>query len=146
MIVLDTNVVTELMRPAPEPRLLRWFSRQVAEDLHLTVVTMAEILHGIELISTSRRRDVLRAGAVRMFGEVFADRVLPFEDRAAHAFSEIAAARRRQGTPMSQFDAQIAAIARVHGATLATRSPYVFEGCGVRLVNPWEERLVRNLP
>jgi len=93
MIVLDTNVVFELMRPAPEPRVLHWFSRQVAEDLHLTVVTMAEILHGIELISTSRRRDVLRAGAVRMFGEVFADRVLPFEDRAAHAFSEIAAAR-----------------------------------------------------
>src|SRR5215472_16401014 len=135
MIVLDTNVVSELMRPAPEPRLLRWFSNQVAEDLHVTVLTMAEILHGIELISTGRRRDVLRAGAEKMFGDVFTDRVLTFEDRAARAFSQIASTRRRQGKPMSQVDAQVAAIARVHGATLATRNPYVFEGCGIRLLN-----------
>jgi hypothetical protein len=138
MIILDTNVVTELMRPAPEPRVLRWFSSQTAEDLHVTAVTMAEILYGIELISTSRRREVVRAGAEKMFGDVFADRILTFEDRAARAFAQIASSRRRQGKPMSEFDAQIAAITRVHGATLATRNPYVFEGCGVRLVNPWE--------
>jgi len=138
MIILDTNVVSELMRPAPEARVLRWFASQTAEDLHVTAVTMAEILHWIELISTSRRRDVVRAGAEKMFGDVFGDRVLTFEDRAARAFSQIASARRRQGKPMSEFDAQIAAITRVHGATLATRNPYVFEGCGVRLVNPWE--------
>jgi len=138
MIILDTNVVMELMRPAPEPRVLGWFSIQTAEDLHVTAVTVAEILYGIELISTSRRRDVVRAGAEKMFGDVFADRVLTFEDRAARAFSQIASSRRRQGKPMSEFDAQIAAVTRVHGATLATRNPYVFEGCGVRLVNPWE--------
>jgi toxin FitB len=138
MVVLDTNVVCELMRPMPEPRVLHWFSNQVAEDLHVTAVTMAEILCGIELISTGRRRDVLRAGAEKMFVDVFADHVLTFEDRAAQAFSQIASTRRRQGKPMSQVDAQIAAVARVHGATLATRNPYVFEGCGVRLVNPWE--------
>jgi len=138
MIILDTNVVSELMRPAPEPRVLRWFSSQTAEDLHITAVTVAEILYGIELISTSRRRDVVRAGAEKVFGDVFGDRILTFEDRAAHAFSQIASSRQRQGKPMSEFDAQIAAITRVHGATLATRNPYVFEGCGVRLVNPWE--------
>lgn len=138
MIILDTNVVSELMRPAPEPRVLRWFSGQAAEDLHITTVTMAEVLYGIELISTSRRRDVLRAGAEKMFEAVFADRILMYEDRAARAFSQIASARRRQGKPISESDAQIAAIARVLGATLATRNPYVFEGCGVRLVNPWE--------
>jgi toxin FitB len=138
MIILDTNVVSELMRPSPEQRVLRWFSSQSSEDIHVTAVTTAEILYGIELISTSRRRDVLRAGAEKVFGDVFADRILAFEDRAARAFSQIASARRRQGKPITEFDAQIAAITRVHGATLATRNPYVFEGCGVRLVNPWE--------
>jgi len=144
MIVLDTNVVSELMRPAPDSRVLHWFGNQVAEDLHVTAVTMAEILHGIELISTARRRDVLRAAAEKMFADVFADRVLTFEDRAAQAFSQIASTRRRQGKPTSQVDAQIAAITRVHGATLATRNPYVFEGCGIRLVNPWEGGTARN--
>ena len=138
MIILDTNVVSELMRASPEPRVLRWFSNQAAQDLHVTAVTMAEILYGIELISAARRRDVIRAGAEKMFEEVFADRILTFEDRAARAFSQIASSRRRQGKPMSEFDAQTAAITRVLGATLATRNPYVFEGCGVRLVNPWE--------
>ena len=138
MIILDTNVISELMRPTPDAHVLRWFSSQTAEDLHVTAVTMAEILYGIELISTSRRRDAIRAGAEKMFEAVFGDRILSFEERASGMFSQIASSRRRQGKPMSLFDAQIAAITRVHGATLATRNPYVFEGCGVRLVNPWE--------
>jgi hypothetical protein len=138
MIILDTNIVSELMRPAPERMVLQWFSSQAVEDLHVTSVTVAEILYGIELISSSRRRDVVRAGADKMFGDVFTDRILTFEDRAALAFSQIASSRRRQGKSMSGTDAQIAAIARVHGATLATRNTYIFEGCGVKLVNPWE--------
>jgi len=138
MVILDTNVVSELIRPSPDARVLRWFSNQAAEDLHITVVTMAGILYGIELIAASRRRDAVRTGAEKMFETVFADRMLTFEERAAVAFSQIAPARRRQGKPIAESDAQIAAITRVHGATLATRNPYVFEGCGVRLVNPWE--------
>jgi predicted nucleic acid-binding protein len=138
MIILDTNVVSELMRPAPERMVLQWLSNQAAEDLHVTAVTMAEILYGIELISSSRRRDVVRMAAEKMFGDVFADRILTFEDRAALAFSQIASSRRRQGKSMSGSNAQIAAIARVHAATLATRNTYVFEGCGVKLINPWE--------
>lgn len=138
MIILDTNVVSELMRPAPEARVLRWLDSQAGEDLHVTAVTMAEILYGIELTAAGRRRDVVRSATEKMFEAVFADRILTFEDRAARLFSHIASSRRRQGKPMSEFDAQIAAITRVHGATLATRNPYVFEGCRVRLVNPWE--------
>ena len=138
MIILDTNVVSEIMRPTPEQRVLRWFGSQAAEDLHITAITVAEILYGIELIATSRRRDVLRAAAEKMFETVFGDRTLNFEDRTARVFSQIASARRRQGKPISESDAQIAAITRVHGATLATANPYVFEGCGVRLANPWE--------
>jgi|SRR5215469_4805076 len=138
MIILDSNVVSELMRPAPEPRVLRWLDDQAAEDLHITAVTVAEILYGVDLISAGRRRDVVRAATEKMFEAVFADRILTFEDRAARSFSQIASSRRRQGKPMAELDAQTAAIARVHGATLATRNPYVFEGCRVRLVNPWE--------
>ncbi len=138
MIILDTNVISELMRPAPDSRVLRWFGNQAAEDLHVTSITTAEILYGIELVPTARRRDALRSGAEKMFGSVFSDRILTFEERAARIFAQIASSRRRQAKPISDFDAQIAAIARVHGATLASRNPYVFEGCGVRLVNPWE--------
>jgi len=138
MIILDTNVISELMRPSPDARVLRWFGGQAAEDLHVTSITIAEILYGIELVQTARRRDALRAGAEKMFGAVFGDRILTFEDRTARIFAQIASSRRRQAKPISDFDAQIAAIAHVHGATLATRNPYVFEGCGVRLVNPWE--------
>lgn len=138
MIVLDTNVVSELMRSSPDSRVLHWFSSQSADDLHITATTMSEILYGIELISTARRRETVRSAAEKMFEIVFSDRILPFEDRAARAFSQIASSRRRQGKPMADFDAQIAAITRIHAATLATKNPYVFEGCGVRLVNPWE--------
>lgn len=137
MIILDTNVVSEMMRPIPQPVVLNWFAAQSAEDVNVTAVTMAEILFGIELLPAGKRRDALRAGADRTFG-VFAGHVLPFDDRAAHAFSLISSSRRTQGRPMSEFDAQIAAIARANSAILATRNIGDFEGCGVRLVNPWE--------
>src|SRR5690242_3102972 len=104
MIILDTNVVSELMRPSPDTRVLRWFSSQAAEDLHITVVTMSGILYGVELIAAAKRRDTVRTGAEKMFETVFADRMLAFEDRAAHAFSQIASARRRQGKPISESD------------------------------------------
>jgi len=139
MIILDTNVVSELMRSAPEPHVLHWLGSHAAEDLHVSAVTVGEILYGIELIVAARRRDVVRAAAEKMFETVFSDRILTFEDRAARAFSQIASSRRRQGKPMSEFDAQIAAITRVHAATLATRNPFVFEACGIRLVNPWQQ-------
>jgi toxin FitB len=135
--ILDTNVVSELMRPTPEPLVLQWFNRLRAEDAHLTSITVAEILLGIELLPLSKRRDVMRAGAERTLA-VFAGQVLSFDEKAAHAFSVVSSTRRRHGKIMSDFDAQIAAIARVHGAEVATRDTAGFEGCGVKLVNPWE--------
>jgi toxin FitB len=136
MTILDTNVVSELMRPNPDPSVVRWFADLSAEESHLTSITVAEILLGIELLPTGKRRDVLRAGAERTLA-VFADHILAFDEKAAHEFSVVSATRRRQGRPMSEFDAQIAAIARTHRATVATRDKDDFEGCGVRLVNPW---------
>lgn len=137
MTILDTNVVSEMMRPSPEPLVLHWFAGLSAEDTHITSITVAEILLGIELLPTGKRRDVLRAGAERTLA-VFTGHVLAFDNKAAHAFSLVSSARRRQGRPMSAFDAQIAAIARANGATLATRNTADFEGCGVKLINPWE--------
>src|SRR5579864_8040285 len=138
MIIVDTNVVSEMMRAVPEPIVLRWFSSQTDEDLKITAITLAEILYGIELLASGKRRDALRAGAEKMFGVVFAGHILTFDDKAASAFAVITSSRRKQGRPISDFDAQIAAIVRAHGATLDTRDTNDFEGCGVRLVNPWE--------
>lgn len=138
MTVIDTNVVSEMMRPVPETVVLGWFNRQLTEDLRVTAITMAEILYGIEILPAGKRRGTLQAGAERMFGVAFAGYVLAFDDMAALSFSLIVASRRKQGKPISEFDAQIAAIARAHDATLATRNTADFEGCGVRLVNPWE--------
>ena len=138
MTILDTNVVSELMRPAPERMVLRWFSSQAAEDLLITAITMAEILYGIEILPAGKRRDALHAGAEKMFGVAFTDRIATFDDKAARTFSLIAASRRKQGRPIEKLDAQIAAMARAHGAMLATRNTADFESCGVRLINPWQ--------
>src|SRR5256885_291647 len=134
MILLDTNVVSEAMRQNPSAAVLKWMSRQRAEEVYGSTITLAEILYGIELLPEGKRRNELLAGAERIFTRVLARRIFTFEDRAAHAFARIASARRKTGRPMAEFDAQIAAIARANGATLATRNTCDFEGCGVRLV------------
>lgn len=138
MIILDTNVVSELMRSAPNATVIRWMATQHAEDLHVTSVTMGEVLYGIELLPSGKQQERLRAGAERVFRALFNERVLSFEARAAREFSIIASTRRRRGRPISELDVQIAAIARAHGAVIATRNTRDFEGCGIRVVNPWE--------
>ena len=138
MLILDTNVISEIMRLSPSPRVQDWWSQQNRADLFTSTVTMAEILYGIELLSKGKRRDRLLTEAEAMFAQDFSGRILPFDEEAARAFAEIAAARRAQGRPMAEFDAQIAAIARSRRATLATRNTADFEGCGVRLENPWQ--------
>ena len=139
MILLDTNVVSELMRPEASPVVLKWFSRQHAQEIYGSSINLAEIFYGIELLTGGKRRHELLAGAERMFTRVLAGRVFAFEDEAARAFARIASARRKAGRPIAELDAQIAAIAHVHGATLATRNTADFEDCGVRLVNPWRD-------
>jgi toxin FitB len=139
MILLDTNVVSELMRPEASPVVLKWFSRQHAQEIYGSSINLAEIFYGIELLTGGKRRHELLAGAERMFTRVLAGRVFAFEDEAAHAFARIVSARRKAGRPIAELDAQIAAIAHVHGATLATRNTADFEDCGIRLVNPWRD-------
>jgi predicted nucleic acid-binding protein len=138
MLILDTNVISEIMQPSPLPRVLDWWSQQQTGELFTSAVSEAEILYGIELLPKGKRRDRLLAEAEAMFSEDFAGRILPFDEEAARVFAEIAAGRRTQGRAIAEFDAQIAAIARTHRAALATRNTTDFEACGVRLVNPWQ--------
>ena len=137
MIVLDTNVVSELMKAAPDENVRGWVALQPATSLYTTSITQAEILHGIALLSSGKRRNALEAAADAMFRDDFAGRILPFGSDAARPYARIAADRRRAGRPISQFDAQIAAIARAAGAAIATRNTGDYEGCGVKLIDPW---------
>ena len=137
MIILDTNVVSELMRPTPTAAVTEWVASQPSPSLYTTSITEAEILHGIMLLPAGRRRTALEVASLAMFSEDFAGRILGFGSDAAAHYARIASDRRRAGHPNSAFDAQIAAIARVMGATIATRNIADFEGLGLRLVDPW---------
>jgi predicted nucleic acid-binding protein len=140
VIVLDTNVISELMRAEPDAGMLSWMERQAMAGLFTTTLTQAEIFYGLALLPEGRRRETLVAAAQPMFDVDLAGRVLPFDIDAALAYPVIAAGRRQSGQPISQIDAQIAAIVRSRGARLATRNVRDFENCGIGLVDPWTER------
>ncbi len=140
MIILDTNVLSEVIKPLPSREVVEWLARQQPHQVFTTAITQVEILYGIELVAGGRRRVALVAAAEAMFQEDFAGRILPFDDQAARVFPRIAAARRQLGRPISQLDAQIAAIARSRDAAIATRNTKDFEHCEVSLLNPWKGR------
>jgi len=137
MIVLDTNVVSELMRPTPSDQVVSWNRSQPAGELFTTAITAAEIFYGIERLPAGKRRVSLEVAAEGIFKDRFVGRVVGFDSYAARVFATIAARRRAIGKPISQSDAQIAAIVQVCGATLATRNLADFESCEIRLINPW---------
>lgn len=135
--LVDTHVLSELLRAAPDRQMLAWFTAQPAETLWVSAVTQAEMMLGARLLPAGKRRTALEVALRAMYGEDFVGRILPFDAAAVAPYVDIVAARRAAGRPISQFDAQIAAIARRHGAKLATRKVSDFEGCGVVVVNPW---------
>ncbi|MDH5675380.1 MAG: type II toxin-antitoxin system VapC family toxin [Myxococcales bacterium] len=137
MIILDTNVLSELMRPTPEPAVVAWLEARPSPDLYTTAVTQAEILHGILLLPEGKRRAALQAAALGLFEQDLAGHVLGFTSHDALPYAQIAADRRRAGRPISHFDAQIAAIARRNRASVATRNVNDFVDCGVDIVDPW---------
>jgi len=138
VIVLDTNVLSELARPDPDAAVLAWVAAQRRAELCTTAISEAELAYGLALLPKGRRRDALAQATARLLGEGLGGRVLPFDRAAAAAYGEFAAKRRAAGRPVAAADAQIAATARTRGATLlATRDVGGFQGCGVRLVNPW---------
>lgn len=137
MIVLDTNVISELMRREPDATVMAWIGEQPIAGVFTTTLTQAEIFYGLALLPEGRRRDDLLAAARPMFEVDLAGRVLSFDTDAAGVYPEIAAGRKLAGRPISQIDAQIAAIVRSRGARLATRNVADFADCGITVVNPW---------
>jgi predicted nucleic acid-binding protein len=137
MIVLDTNVLSELMRPAPAPAVHAWLAHQPRATLYSTSVSQAEILYGIAALDDGRRKRGLATAAEAMFEEDLAGRVLAFDAAAAPHYARIVAARRKMGIPIEGFDAMIAATALAAGASLATRDVADFVDCGLAIINPW---------
>jgi toxin FitB len=138
MIVLDTNVLSETLRPAPETKVLAWLTSQPRSSLFTTTLTRGEVFYGIRLLPAGARRQGLWDASRAIFDEDFAGQVLGFDSDAADAYAEIAATRKNIGRPISQFDAMIAAVARSRGASLATRNVKDFVDCGVDIVDPWK--------
>ena len=139
MIVIDTNVVSELMRLTPEPAVMTWFSAQDSAGLYLTAVSEAELRAGAAILPAGQRRERLAAEVDAVVREDFAGRVLPFDSAAARAYAAIVASRRSIGRPILEADCQIAAIARASDAAVATRNGADFEHCGVAVIDPWKE-------
>lgn len=137
MIILDTNVVSELMRPAPATTVVDWVADQVASESYLTAITLAELLYGVARFGDGRRTIELTELVEAMVTEDFEHRVAPFDETAAAHYADIVVRREHSGRPISTADAQIAAICRSYGAVLATRNVDDFTDTGISVVNPW---------
>jgi toxin FitB len=136
MIIVDTNVVSELMRPSPSLVVVSWVRRNERE-LYTTSITLAEIRYGIERLADGRRKGLLRSTAEEVFAD-FQERVLPFDAAAAVAYAMVVSDRDRAGLPIDGFDAQIASICRAHRAALATRNSKDFRETGIEVIDPWQ--------
>lgn len=136
--LLDTNVLSELLRAQPAAAVLAWFAARPPEQLFVSAVTQAEMLLGARLLAPGKRRQQLQGALDAMFRDDFGARVLAFDSAAALVYADLVAGRRGAGRPISQFDAQIAAIALSRDAGVATRNVADFQGCGLVVTNPWE--------
>ncbi|ESR26389.1 type II toxin-antitoxin system VapC family toxin [Lutibaculum baratangense] len=137
MVILDTNVLSELMRPVPEQVVAAWADSQPRRSLYTATIVQAEILAGVATLPKGQRRQLLEQRVRAIFDEVLSDRVLPISEGAAKCYAQIYAVRRDLGRPISMPDGFIAAVAMEHGATIATRDTGGFEGLGLQLINPW---------
>jgi predicted nucleic acid-binding protein len=137
LILLDTNVVSELPRPDPDPGVLAWLDALDADEVGTTAVTAAELWHGVTRLPAGRRRTELAEAVRGLLEEELGQRIEPFDAVAARVYGRVVTDRERAGRPIGVADAQIAAVSQVIGATLATRNTKDFEGTGVVLVNPW---------
>ena len=138
MIVLDTNVVSELMRKSPNPAVEAWFVGHPVKDLFFTAVGESELRYGAAIMPAGRRRETLVADLDAMLHAAFENRILPFDSGAARAYATIAAKRRLAGRGVAPADCQIAAIARARGMSVATRNVRDFENMGIEISNPWD--------
>lgn len=139
MIVLDTNVISELTRYVPDPGVLSWLDDLPADEVATTAITAAELRYGIARLDPGHRKRELTVAISGLLNEDFYGKVLPFDERAAMRYADVVTARQQLGLPIEVADAQIAAICRDLSATLATRNIPDFEETGIPLINPWEE-------
>ena len=139
MIVLDTNVLSEIMKPTPDAKVLLWVDSIPTPQTAVTAVTVAEILYGIGRLPDGARRRKLMAAAESIFDEEFRDRILVFDAGAAVEYATLVVEREAVGLPIAMADAQIAAICRKHECTLATRNVGDFDRTGVTVINPWDD-------
>lgn len=137
MIVLDTNVLSEGLRPRPSASVLQWMQSEPIAALFTTTITEAELFYGAALLPDGRRRRSLEAVIIQLLAMQFAGRILTFDSAAAREFADIAATRRRAGRPIGEADGRIAASARSRGAMLATRNVSDFADCGLTVIDPW---------
>ena len=137
MIVLDTNVVSEMMRPVPDAKAKQWLNAQATEELWLNSIVVAELLFGVVRMPEGARKQRLLQTSKEIIEQNFAGRILSFDLEAAAAYAEISARCMAKGRPIDMPDAQIAAICWVQDAQLATRNTKHFEGLGLKLINPW---------
>lgn len=138
MILLDTNVIAELMRPAPLPTVVEWMNGQDAAELFLSSITIAEIGYGLEILPAGHRRAQLELGFQNV-ARAFSGRILSFDQEAAQRYGQLMGKRRAAGRPLGTLDGQIAAIARSNGASVATRNVRDFDACGVEVIDPFAE-------
>jgi predicted nucleic acid-binding protein len=139
LIILDTNVISEPMKPQGDPAVQAWLDRQESETLYITATSLSELLVGIELVPAGKRRANLAASLTRLLERLFGPRLLPFDRPAAIAYASVIGHTRAAGYTISVADAQIAAIARVTGFTVATRDIDPFVGAKTPIVNPWTD-------
>ncbi|OIP18012.1 MAG: VapC toxin family PIN domain ribonuclease [Betaproteobacteria bacterium CG2_30_59_46] len=138
MMIVDTNVISEAMRPQPLASVLKWLNTQDGNWLFVTTVTLAEIGYGLRILPEGQRRWQLQSRFEQFIAQAFEERVLDFTASAARAYAEIMGHRKEVGHPMSLPDGQIASIAHAHGFAIATRNIKDFEDCGLELINPFE--------
>ena len=139
MFLLDTNIVSELMRLSPNPGVESWIADRPADNLYFSAVGEAELLYGLAVMSAGRRRDKFTSEIDAMLREDFEGRILSFDSAAARSYADIAAARRFAGRPVAPADCQIAAIAHSRGLAVVTRNVRDFEDMGIDVINPWME-------
>jgi toxin FitB len=139
MIILDTNVVSEALKPKPDAAVLRWLNGQSEYDLHLAAISLAELLSGVEIMPAGQRKEDLRVRMSAFLHNSFGGRILAFGTEAAERYAQIMGRSRAIGRAVSAFDCQIAAIAAVHRFAVATRDEQPFHSAGLRVINPWTD-------
>jgi predicted nucleic acid-binding protein len=139
MIILDTNVVSEALKPQPNRRVLQWLIDNSGDDLFLTSINLAEMMAGLALMPDGKRKQAMTTGLDDLLQHLFQGRILPFNTDAARAYAAIHAKTQAAGKTMQLFDAQIAAIAKFHGFAVATRDIEPFTNAGLSVINPWND-------